>query len=57
MDNVTFYQQIVKDLLQEIYALDNSSNNDIESEFIFDSENNHFLLVYAEEFSRVDEAL
>ncbi|WP_017293076.1 XisI protein [Geminocystis herdmanii] len=40
------YKQIVQDLLKEIYTRDSfGNNNQIESQLIFDIENNHYLLV------------
>jgi XisI protein len=46
MDNLTNYRQIVQDLLKEIHGFDTSVNdNGIESQLIFDTQHDHYLLV------------
>lgn len=46
MADLKQYRQIVQDLLREIYLRDTSgSNKDIESQLIFDTVNDHYLLV------------
>lgn len=46
MVNLNLYQQVVQDLLTEIYSLDACGNkNGVESQLIFDTQNHHYLLV------------
>ena len=47
MDKLERYQNAVKDILLDIHRLGNSARNreGIDSQYIFDSENNHYVLI------------
>ncbi len=47
MDKLNLYQNVIKEILLDIYNLGKSTRNreGIDSQYVFDTENNHYILI------------